>query len=78
VVLGSPFVDLTIDVLILMGKDPTTATGTDWNNAFNLLVSNLQGLEQLRLAYAPRFEAVEAAGVSRQEIVVLWSFTTAA
>jgi hypothetical protein len=76
--LGSPFVDLTLDVLILMGKDPRTATPTNWSNAFTLLVSNLHGLEQLRLAYAPLFDAATAAGIDRQQIVVLWSFTTAA
>jgi hypothetical protein len=76
--LGSPFVDLTLDVLILMGKDPRIATPAQWSSAFGLLVSNLHGLEQLRLAYAPLLDAATAAGIDRQQIVVLWTFTTAA
>jgi hypothetical protein len=76
--LGSPFVDLTLDVLILMGKDPVTASPGDWSDAFNLLVLNLHGLEQLRLGYAPLLDATTAAGIDRQQVIVLWSFTTAA
>jgi hypothetical protein len=76
--LGSPFVDLTLDVLILAGKDPVVATPDNWNAAFALLVGNLEGLEQLRVAYGPLFDAVEAGGLDRQTIIALWSFTTAA
>jgi len=77
--LNSPFVDLTLDVLILTtGKDPATATHDDWVAAYQALVSNLRTIESWRTAYSPLFDAVEAAGTPRSDVIVLWSFTTAA
>lgn len=76
--LNSPFLDNTIDVLISLGGDPATADADAWANAYGFLIMNLEGLEKLRQAYAPLFEAAVKAGNDRAEITALWSFTTAA
>jgi len=76
--LNSPFLDNTIDVLISLGGDPATADEQAWKNAYGFLIVNLEGLEKLRQAYAPLFEAAIKAGTPRAEITALWSFTTAA
>ena len=78
VTLNSPFVDLTLDVLILLGKDPSTATEKEWQTAFTLLVQNLDGLDTMRKSYKDYFDAAEAQqGITRRDTVALWTFTTA-
>ena len=76
--INSPFIDLTLDVLILLGKDPTKATADDWKKAYDTLITNLTDLEELRVAYGAHLDQAEAAGIPRSDIIALWTFTTAA
>jgi hypothetical protein len=76
---ASPFVDTTLDVLLLLDDtDPANATEQRWNTATTLLTGSLKTLESQRLKYAPYIEDAVAAGTPRDEITVLWTFTTAA
>ena len=74
--LNSPFLDNTLDVLILLGGDPATAKQSEWDFAYGMLIQNLQGLEVLRQYYAPFYSAAIAQGVDRYAITALWTFTT--
>jgi pimeloyl-ACP methyl ester carboxylesterase len=38
-------------------------------------LENARALEEVRQAYQPHFEALEGAGIPRDEVAVLWSFT---
>jgi hypothetical protein len=38
-------------------------------------LENARALEEVRLSYQPHFEALEEAGIPREEVAVLWSFT---
>jgi pimeloyl-ACP methyl ester carboxylesterase len=38
-------------------------------------LENARALEAVRQSYQPHFEALEAAGIPREEVAVLWSFT---
>lgn len=75
---NSPYVDLAPDVLVILGKNPATASQQDWDLAYTLLGGTLKGLEELRVKYAPLFTAAEQAGHDRAAIIALWAFTTQA
>ncbi len=73
----SPYVDLSLDVLLVLGTDPTTATATDWETAQATLAMTLTGVDDIRTTYAKWFVQMEKLGIQRRSIVALWSFDTA-
>ncbi len=85
-ILNSPLIDNTLDVLIYISKigmlsegaskNIAAATEEDWGKAYKLLTDNLVKLEQLRNAYAPLFDGLEASGIERKAVTSMWTFTT--
>ena len=76
--INSPFVDFTMDVLIFLGNDPATATPEQWTTAYTLLTGSVNTLEKWRVFYQPFFADAESQGIARENITVMWTFTTAA
>lgn len=81
--LNSPLIDNTLDVLILLGGDPNTATQAEWDAAYAMLLTNVKSLDTLRAAYNGQlpggtdlFAIAKAVGVERLNVTAMWVFTT--
>lgn len=76
--LESPYIDSTLDTLIFFGGDPT-ADDADWEGAYKNMTGSLAlgTLEAYRSMYQPFIDDAVAAGIARESITVLWTFTTA-
>jgi hypothetical protein len=66
-----------VNALIMFGKDPTEASKENWESAKGMLISTIQSIESIRKNYDEVLKSIETGlKLSRENIVLLWTFTT--
>lgn len=67
----------TVNVLVMLGWDPTSADREYWAFAHEMLLSSMNDLDRVRRGYQAIFPTLEVElQIPRERVVLLWTFTT--